>query len=232
MNMTYAHTYTQVTAQREAAQLRDLVLGEDGAQQTNDNADEEGGEGQERKRETRRRGRRARGGGDVSGMQVVRQAMMALAQSQGLEKFIAGLVLVSVVLMGLQGSCDSKLGRLLGCSADDRTTFLIFLTVVESLLLTATGLFALEALLKLLAFGPKRYLSSFGNIFDFAVTIVALTEVVVVGEQIDCQIRAIQAGETASSNVCYSQASSAQALRALRLVRLARVGEMLSNTSM
>jgi len=100
MNMTYAHTYTQVTAQREAAQLRDLVLGEDGAQQTNAHADEEGGEGQERKRETRRRGRRARGGGDVSGMQVVRQAMMALAQSQGLEKFIAGLVLVSVVLMG------------------------------------------------------------------------------------------------------------------------------------
>ena len=167
--------------------------------------------------------RRRRVHRELSTKEIMMQAALALATSEGLEKSIAFLVVVSVVLMGLQGTCDSAMGRVLGCSSGDRSSFVVFSTVVEALLLTATCLFALEALLKLLALGPTKYLSTFGNIFDFAIAIVALTEIGAVVSQLSCQIHAIENELTDDPTRCLTQATGAQALRAFRLVRLARL---------
>jgi hypothetical protein len=171
----------------------------------------------------RERGRRRRQYAGLSSRQLLHQVLRTVVSSEGLEKFIAGLVVSSVVLMGMQGSCDSKLGRVLGCTSNDRTTFLIFAAVVEALLLATTCIFVIEALLKLYVFGPRLYLSNFGNLFDFVLAVVALTEVVAVGEQLNCQIQSVISGQTTQADACAEGTNSAQALRALRLVRLARL---------
>ena len=159
---------------------------------------------------------------ELTTKEILQQALVSLANSQGLEKYVAAVVVISIVLMGLQGSCDSTMGRIAGCSSGDRTKFVIFVTVVEALLLATTCLFALEALLKLVALGPK-YLENVGNLFDFTIAIVALTELVTVGKQLSCQIHAIENKLTSDTSLCASQSSGAQALRAFRLVRLARL---------
>ena len=173
-----------------------------------------------RRERVRRRWRQFSG---LTNRQLMHQVLLVVASSPGLEKFIAGMVVASVVLMGMQGSCDSKLGRVLGCTSNDRTSFLIFAAVIEALLLATTCIFIVEALLKLYAFGPRRYLANFGNLFDFVLAVVALTEVVAVGEQLNCQIQAVISGQTTQEDTCAAGTSSAQALRALRLVRLARL---------
>ena len=160
---------------------------------------------------------------DVTNKEVLQQALASLANSQALEKYVAVLVVMSIVLMGLQGSCDSTMGRIAGCSSGDRTKFVIFVTVVEALLLATTCLFALEALLKLVALGPKTYFANFGNLFDFTIAIVGLTELVTVGKQLSCQIHAIENKLTNDTSLCATQSNGAQALRAFRLVRLARL---------
>ena len=168
----------------------------------------------------------SRYGKHLTGNQLAMAALKHLAESIALERFVAGMVVATVLLMSLQGSCSSKLGRMLGCSSEDRTTYMIFAAVIEALLLTVTCLFALEALLKIIALGMRRYLSSFGNIFDFTLAIIALTEVVAVGTQLTCQINSIRDDRTGLQDidVCSGEANSwAQALRALRLVRLSRL---------
>ena len=163
---------------------------------------------------------------ELSFKQNILEGLTILAKSEWLEKFVSAMVVGTVVLMSMQGSCDSTLGRILGCSSEDRSKYMIFTTVLEALLLTVTCVFALEALLKIGTLGILHYLRSSGNLFDLVLALVALTEVVTVGTQLSCQVDAISSGLTTGddANVCKGSGNSvAQILRALRLVRLSRL---------
>ena len=104
------------------------------------------------------------------------QLTQQLALSEGMESVMVALVCLSVVLMSLQGTCDSALGSLFRCSPDNQRSWLLYSTVVEALLLFCTAAFTLEAAIKLVGLGFKYFLS-LGNFFDFSVAVVSLSEV-------------------------------------------------------
>eukprot|EP00960_Hanusia_phi_P014237 419572-Hanusia_phi.AAC.1 len=105
-----------------------------------------------------------------------RQLAYELAVSEGLESVMVALICLSVLLMSLQGTCDSALGAVFRCSADKPRSWLLYSTIVEALLLFCTAAFSCEAMIKLFGLGLPYFLS-LGNFFDFSVAVVSLSEV-------------------------------------------------------
>ncbi len=162
---------------------------------------------------THHHSRRKRRRGDEDAARLTRmQRWRQYAASRTIDAHVGVLVFASAVASGLQNACDSWLGQSLACSDTDQTRWLRFHAGLEGIALGCALAFALEAAFKVLALGPRVYLSSGLNCLDLGITAVSLFEVDSVLRTIRCMLRATNELE------CEDGASGLLLFRSFRLV--------------
>jgi hypothetical protein len=149
--------------------------------------------------------------------QGLRYTLLQVGMSRRLQWWATGLVIVSLFLMGTRSTCDSPVGLALGCGADSEGDWAIFEARVEVALLLSSALLVTETALRVAALGFWGYFFDGLNLLDFAVSVISLADLALVGP---CRFAFPSGG-----SLCNGQANlhSLAAFRSLRMVRVLRL---------
>ena len=142
---------------------------------------------------------------------AVRKKLLFVAASSELENFILVIILVNTVIMGMDINCDFCLdGFCAKYKGSMESTNIFFNTV-----------FLVEFLIKILAFGPKRYLSVAMNWLDVVIVGVGMAEIGQVYETSYCLLRTVE------KCVQFDECEGGGGISALRTFRLVRIVKLL-----
>ncbi len=142
---------------------------------------------------------------------IVRKKLVFIAASAELEHFILVIILVNTLIMGMDVNCDfCSDGYCAKYKGSMESTNIFFNTV-----------FLVEFLIKILAFGPKRYLSVPMNWLDVVIVGVGMAEISHVYETSYCLLRTVE------NCRLFDECEGGGGISALRTFRLVRIVKLL-----